>query len=137
MGLIRTALVFGAGYLAGRPDGMDQLRTLRTRLTELAKRPEVKKARERAWDVAGDQASALKRRLPTRAGSDDGGSGGAESTVPVSEGAGWRPQAHSAATPATATPAPSDEPLSAADPRATTPGTAATGGDRTAPANQD
>jgi hypothetical protein len=41
MGLVRTALIFGAGYALGRPEG-------RSKIAELAKRPEVAQLREQA-----------------------------------------------------------------------------------------
>ena len=41
MGLVRTALIFGAGYVLGRPEG-------RAKVAELAKRPEVAQLREQA-----------------------------------------------------------------------------------------
>ncbi|GAA4547157.1 hypothetical protein [Pseudonocardia xishanensis] len=126
MGLIRTALVFGAGYIVGRPDGTALLRKARTRATELVNRPEVKRARERARDVAGDQALALKRRLPARSGTT--GEDGTSTSVPVSDAQGWDPSTSPADAPADATTAPTDEPLSASDPSVVTSTGASTDG---------
>jgi hypothetical protein len=50
MGLVRTALIFGAGYVLGRPEG-------RAKVAELAKRPEVAQLREQA---ASTVSSGLK-----------------------------------------------------------------------------
>ncbi|WP_181780387.1 hypothetical protein [Pseudonocardia pini] len=108
MGLIRTAIVFGAGYLVGRPDGLEQLEKLRGQVVTLANRPEVRKVREQAWDIAGDQALAVKRRLPRRSPSDDG-----SPEVPVARSRGWRPGSHSASVPVVAEPALTEEPLAA------------------------
>jgi hypothetical protein len=41
MGLVRTALIFGAGYALGRPEGQ-------AKVVELAKRPEVARLRHQA-----------------------------------------------------------------------------------------
>ena len=50
MGLVRTALIFGAGYVLGRPEGQ-------AKVTELAKRPEVAQLRQQA---ASTVSSGLK-----------------------------------------------------------------------------
>jgi hypothetical protein len=50
MGLVRTALIFGAGYVLGRPEG-------RAKVAELAKRPEVAQLRQQA---ASTVSSGLK-----------------------------------------------------------------------------
>lgn len=79
MGLLTIALAFGAGYVAGRPDG-------RQRLAQLAKRPEVTRLRERGWDVAGERMLVMQRiirRQPDQSG--PGRSGPVES-----HGPGWR-----------------------------------------------
>ncbi|MDT0353340.1 hypothetical protein [Pseudonocardia charpentierae] len=51
MGLVRAALIFGAGYVLGRPEG-------RAKAAALANRPEVAQLRQQAAStVAGRVAS--------------------------------------------------------------------------------
>jgi hypothetical protein len=56
MGLVRTALVFGAGYVLGRPEG-------RRQLTELARRPEVTHLRQQAVDKVSTTVDTGRKRL--------------------------------------------------------------------------
>ncbi len=63
MGLFAKALIFGAGYALGHPQGRRQLVQLREQAGRLARSPRVVRAREHAWDVAGDQALAVKNRV--------------------------------------------------------------------------
>ena len=64
MGLTRYALVFGLGYALGRPDGRRRLGDLGQQTVELTRRPEVKRLRERSWDLAGDTVRAARKKLP-------------------------------------------------------------------------
>ena len=64
MGLFTKALIFGAGYALGHPQGRRQLVQAREQASRLAQNPRVVRAREHAWDVAGDQALAVKNRSP-------------------------------------------------------------------------
>jgi len=103
MKLLTKALVFAAGYAVGHPEG-------RRRLQELTKQakhnPKVKQAKERAWDVAGDQALAVKNRVAKRvdsAGKDsDGKDFGSTQPQPhpraAEAGAGVRPAGGAAPT---------------------------------------
>jgi hypothetical protein len=65
MRLISNAVVLGLGYALGRPDGRHHLGRLRRQAAQLTRHPEVKKLRERGWDVAGEQLLAA-RNLTTR-----------------------------------------------------------------------
>jgi hypothetical protein len=56
MGLLRMALIFGAGYALGRPEG-------RRKVAELAQRPEVKQAREQAVSTVSSGLETGKQRL--------------------------------------------------------------------------
>jgi len=60
MGLFGYAVAAGIGYYAGQPEGRRQLTALRRRATELVRSPEVKRARERGWDMVGDGALATR-----------------------------------------------------------------------------
>jgi hypothetical protein len=66
MGLLTTALAFGAGYTLGRPGGRAQVQKYLRQVRELASRPEARHLRERGWDVAGGQVAAVRRRLDAR-----------------------------------------------------------------------
>jgi hypothetical protein len=66
MSLVTKAAVFAAGYAVGHPEGRRRIAQLREQVTELSRHPQVKQARERAWDLAGDQALAVKNRLTSR-----------------------------------------------------------------------
>jgi hypothetical protein len=63
MSLFTKALIFGAGYALGHPQGRRQLVQAREQASRLAQNPRVVQAREHAWDVAGDQALAVKNRV--------------------------------------------------------------------------
>ena len=63
MGLFAKAIIFGAGYALGHPQGRRQLVQLRGQATRLARNPRVVRAREQAWDVVGDQALAVQNRV--------------------------------------------------------------------------
>ena len=56
MGLIRTALVFGAGYALGHP-------TSRAKLTQLARRPEVAQLRRQAVATVAGGVEAGRNKL--------------------------------------------------------------------------
>jgi hypothetical protein len=60
MGLISHVIAGGFGYYAGQPEGRRQLEKLRRQVVEFAHGPEVKRLRERGWDVAGDGALAAR-----------------------------------------------------------------------------
>ncbi|HWM02678.1 MAG TPA: hypothetical protein VNP92_10120 [Actinophytocola sp.] len=63
MGLFAKALIFGAGYALGHPQGRRQLVQLRQQASQLAQDPRVNRAKEQARTVAGDQALAVKNRV--------------------------------------------------------------------------
>ena len=103
MGLLTKALVFAAGYAVGHPEGRRRLQEL----TKQAKRnPKVKQAKERAWDVAGDQALAVKNRVAKRvdsaskdsAGKDLGSTQPQPHPRPADAGADVRPAGGAAPT---------------------------------------
>jgi len=56
MGLVRTALIFGAGYAIGHPAG-------RAKVAELARRPEVAQLREKAVATASTGVEAGKKQF--------------------------------------------------------------------------
>jgi hypothetical protein len=56
MGLVRTALIFGAGYAIGHPAG-------RAKVAELARRPEVAQLRQKAVDTASTGVEAGKKQI--------------------------------------------------------------------------
>jgi hypothetical protein len=68
MGLTKYGLAVGIGYHLGQPLGRQQLLWLRQQVIGLARRPAVRKLRERAWDVAGECALAARnlaaKKLP-------------------------------------------------------------------------
>jgi hypothetical protein len=64
MGLLRTALIFGAGYVIGRPEGRQQLK-------QLAGRPEVTQLRQQAVDTVSATVETGRQRLTKSAGSTD------------------------------------------------------------------
>jgi hypothetical protein len=61
MGLIRTALIFGAGYVLGRPEG-------RAKVAELANRPEVAQLRQQAASTVASGVKSGKEQLTKAAG---------------------------------------------------------------------
>jgi hypothetical protein len=63
MGLVRTALIFGAGYVLGRPEG-------RAKVAELARRPEVAQLRRQAASAVASGVKSGKEQLTTAAGKD-------------------------------------------------------------------
>jgi len=66
MGLIRTALIFGAGYVLGRPEG-------RAKVAALGNRPEVAQLRQQAASTVASSVKSGKERLTKatgRAGGD-------------------------------------------------------------------
>jgi hypothetical protein len=56
MGLVRAALIFGAGYVLGRPEG-------RAKVAELANRPEVAQLRQQATGTVVSSVKSGKERL--------------------------------------------------------------------------
>jgi hypothetical protein len=86
MGLTSHLIAFGLGYALGTPDG-------RRRVVELANRPEVKQAKEKAWDVAGDAGLAARNKLRSR--SSSGGGEASTTSTPVT-GAGTTASAEEA-----------------------------------------
>jgi hypothetical protein len=56
MGLVRTALVFGAGYVLGRPEG-------RRQIAALVQRPEVTQLRQQAVDTVSSTVETGRKRL--------------------------------------------------------------------------
>jgi hypothetical protein len=65
MGLVRTALIFGAGYVLGRPEG-------RAKVGELANRPEVAQLRQQAASTVASSVKSGKEQL-TKATARAGG----------------------------------------------------------------
>lgn len=66
MGLVRAALIFGAGYALGRPEG-------RQKIAELARHPEADRLRQQAVDTVSTGLETGKKRLAdTRSGSGEG-----------------------------------------------------------------
>jgi hypothetical protein len=66
MGLVRTALIFGAGYVLGRPEG-------RAKVAALGNRPEVAQLRQQAASTVASSVKSGKERLTKatgRAGGD-------------------------------------------------------------------
>jgi hypothetical protein len=61
MGLVRTALIFGAGYAVGHPAG-------RAKVLALLQRPEVEELRRKAADTASSGIEAGKRQLAQTTG---------------------------------------------------------------------
>jgi hypothetical protein len=61
MGLVRTALIFGAGYVLGRPEG-------RAKLAELVKRPEVAQLRQQAASTVSSGVKTGKEQLTKATG---------------------------------------------------------------------
>jgi hypothetical protein len=61
MGLVRTALIFGAGYVLGRPEG-------RAKLAELVKRPEVAQLRQQAASTVSSGVKTGKQQLTKATG---------------------------------------------------------------------
>jgi hypothetical protein len=102
MGLTTHAIAFGLGYALATPEGRARLVGLRDQGAELAKRPEVKQVRERAWDAVGDAGLAARNKINARrTGSTGSGSSGATSTgTALTGGTG------TGDSPATAAPAP-------------------------------
>jgi hypothetical protein len=56
MGLTKYGLAVGIGYHLGQPYGRRHVRWLRQQVIGLARRPAVRKLRERGWDIAGECA---------------------------------------------------------------------------------
>jgi hypothetical protein len=56
MGLVRTVLIFGAGYALGHPAS-------RAKLTELTRRTEVAQLRQQAADTVSDSVEIGKKQL--------------------------------------------------------------------------
>lgn len=80
MGLVTHAIAFGLGYALATPEGRARLTGLRDQGAELARRPEVKQVRERAWDAVGEVGLTARNRLAARrAGSSGGGTGTGDS----------------------------------------------------------
>ena len=87
MGLVTHAIAFGLGYALATPEGRARLTGLRDQGAELARRPEVKQVREKAWDAVGDAGLAARNRLAARrTGSSDTGSSGSALSGTASSG---------------------------------------------------
>ncbi len=61
MGLVRAALIFGAGYVLGRPEG-------RAKVAELANRPEVAQLRQQAASTVAGSVKSGKEQLTKATG---------------------------------------------------------------------
>jgi hypothetical protein len=61
MGLVRTALIFGAGYVLGRPEG-------RAKVAALGNRPEVAQLRQQAASTVASSVKSGKERLTNATG---------------------------------------------------------------------
>jgi hypothetical protein len=97
MGLLRTALIFGAGYVLGRPEGRQQLR-------QLAGRPEVTQLRQQAVDTVSATVETGRQRLSKSTDSAESGDSADTSRgrrLPSFPRRGVRPAASSATVPAT------------------------------------
>ncbi|GAA1276710.1 hypothetical protein GCM10009609_44630 [Pseudonocardia aurantiaca] len=90
MGIIGYAIAAGIGYYAGQPEGRRQLTTLRRQAAELARSPEVRRLRERGWDLVGDGALAT-RNLAAKTRSKASPAGGAPDVEPrPNTGSVWK-----------------------------------------------
>lgn len=115
MGLATHAIALALGYALGNPEGRAQLVALRGRAQEAAKRPEVKQARERAWDLAGEAGVAAKNKLtarsrrraadsaPSPSGNGDGNGDGSAGATPPADPVTDAPATTSTAPTATTT----------------------------------
>ena len=61
MGLVRTALIFGAGYVLGRPEG-------RAKVAALGNRPEVAQLRQQAASTVASSVKSGRERLTKATG---------------------------------------------------------------------
>lgn len=124
MGLLSKALVFGLGYALGHPEGRRRLSQLQGQATGLTKHPQVVKVKEQAWDVAGDQALAVKNRVAKARSTSKGGaaSTGTPSTVPT-PGTVTTPSTITVPTPVTGAPSPSPTATSPSPASTPSPGT--------------
>lgn len=102
MGLTTHAIAFGLGYALATPEGRARLVGLRDQGAELARRPEVKQVRERAWDAVGDAGLAARNKITARRSgtTGTGSSGTGSSGTALTGGTG------TGDSPATAAPAP-------------------------------
>lgn len=110
MGLFTTAVAFGAGYTFGRPDGRTQLERYLRQARQFADKPEIKRLRERAWDLAGDQLAAVKRRSGARSSGAVTGPASSDAATEDSRtamlGQGTLPPPHRPGTPGPTPPGP-------------------------------
>jgi hypothetical protein len=91
MGLVRTALIFGAGYVVGHPAG-------RAKMAELARRPEVAQLRQKVVDTASTGVETGKKQLAkatdrSGSGTSDNGSlptGGVDASTSTGRWSGRR-----------------------------------------------
>lgn len=135
MGLATHAAAIALGYLLGSPEGRARLAALGGKGRELAARPEVKQARERAWDLAGEAGLAAKNTLTARTrrenagaaaggGTSESGSSGGETSGSTTSGSGTAGSAASGGPAGTAADAfasatadsPAADPATATDP---------------------
>lgn len=87
MGLLRTALVFGAGYALGHPDGRRKATELGGQARQLSQRPEVAQLRERGREALANRGRGSGSDT-SAAGTSEAGTSG---TGPAF-GRGWRPR---------------------------------------------
>ena len=84
MGLVRTALIFGAGYVLGRPEG-------RAKVAELAKRPEVAQLRQQAVSTVSSGLEVGKKKVAEATGRvSENGSAQADLLDTKRGTGGWR-----------------------------------------------
>jgi hypothetical protein len=88
MGMIGYVIAAGIGYYAGQPEGRRQLRILRRHAADLARSPEVRRLRERGWDLVGDGALATKNLAAKTRSKSNPADGRQVSTPPQLPGAG-------------------------------------------------
>jgi hypothetical protein len=138
MGLLRMALIFGAGYVLGRPEG-------RSKIAELAQRPEVKQAREQAVSTVSSGLETGKQRLsgkvsnakdknrgpsfPESGARPDGGPSVTAADIPPTSGspAGTASNASSLGTTSPGTTSPGRSASTPASPSPTSPSPTSTG----------
>jgi hypothetical protein len=99
MGMIGYAIAAALGYYAGQPEGRRQLATLRRQAADVTRRPEVRRLRERGWDMVGDGALATRNlagKVRSRTKGPDGDHDVDTATttrgrrIPVLRGRSWR-----------------------------------------------
>lgn len=95
MGIIKSAVIFGGGYVVGSRAGRQRYEELKQKASQLLQRPEVKQAGQRAKDAINQKKPGAGReqqpgqrwsRARRRKGTDDGGFGRTESRPSAAAG---------------------------------------------------